>query len=70
MCLSSSFMVGGCRVYHKGHGLGERCDLADGALDTRVWVCVVLVTLLAALLCRAEWRVRLSLLLEPVLDLG
>jgi hypothetical protein len=49
------------------HGLGDRCDRCDGALDldTRVWVCVVLVTLLGALLCR-EWRVRLSLLLEPV----
>jgi len=47
------------------HGLGDRADLADGALDldTRVWVWVVLVTLLGALLCR-EWRVRLSLLLE------
>lgn len=48
------------------HGRGERADRADGALDTRVWVCVVLVTRLGALLCRAEWRVRLSLLLEPV----
>lgn len=48
------------------HILGDRADLADGALDTRVRVCVVLVTLLGVLLCLLEWRLRLSLLLEPV----
>ena len=46
--------------------LGDRADLADGALDTRVWVCVVRVTRLPFLLCRVpERRVRRSLLLEP-----
>lgn len=49
------------------HGLGDRCDLVDGGLDldTRVWVWVARVTLLGVLLGGLEWRVRLSLLLEP-----
>ena len=38
------------------HGRGDRCDRTDGPLDldTRVWVCVVRVTLLGARLCLCE----------------